>query len=71
MRQEKCLTLAEFAKQDKSLITNHRNGRVDFFLRKHLAEVNELLSIVVEDPEFVATLRDEKIELESALLVYA
>jgi hypothetical protein len=72
MNIEKCLKLSEYARRDKTLTRNHSSGKgVDFYIKKHLAEVNTLLQIVEEDDEFVDRLHQEKTALNSALLVYA
>lgn len=72
MNLQTCLKLAEYAKNDPSLIKNHTDGGngVNYYLKNHLDEVDYLLGLIDDDAELIKRLKAEKIQVTSALAVY-
>ena len=66
-----CLRLADYARNDRELISNHCQPKgVDYYLKKHLSEVNYLLEELAGHSDYVDKLKLEKETLERALEVY-
>ena len=63
------IKLAYFAAKDPSLLPNHKPD-VPKYLEAQLSEINEILPLIKEDPEFHNRMIRDKRSIKAALLVY-